>query len=339
MRVPVKTKDKLALMPTSPARARMLISMSEATPYFVKGIFCIRLNREPSARTVQSVAVGIDPGSKKEGFSVLCDHHTLLNLQIDAVCHVKDALETKRMMRRSRRNRNTPCRKPRFKTTRRVGWLPPSTRARWESKINVVKTLMKIYPITNIVCEDVSAKTRPGKRNWNKNFSPIEVGKNWFYGQLESLGLTVETKKGFETAELRKTLDLKKSKDKMSDKWDAHCVDSFVLATVALQQIPKIDESMMIVKPLQLHRRQLHALQPAKGGVRRPYGSTRSLGLRRGSIVKHPKYGICLVGGTSKGRISLNNIETGSRLCQNAKIESVHFLSFNNWNFKHCPTR
>ena len=40
----------------------------EATPYWNNGIYCIRLNKEPSDRETQEIAVGIDPGSKKEGF-------------------------------------------------------------------------------------------------------------------------------------------------------------------------------------------------------------------------------------------------------------------------------
>lgn len=37
------------------------------------------------------------------------------------------------------------------------------------------------------------------------------------------------------------------------------------------------------------------------------------MGLKRGSLVKHVKHGLCYVGGTSKGRISLHDM-TGKRL-------------------------
>jgi len=55
--------------------------------------------------------------------------------------------------------------------------------------------------------------------------------------------------------------------------------------------------------PLSWHRRQLHRFQPAKVGVRRRYGGTISLGLKKGTLVKHAKYGLCYIGG---------NLETGS---------------------------
>ena len=68
MFVPVKSKDGEKLMPTTPARARKWMKSGKATPYWNNGIFCVRLNIEPSGRHKQEIAVGVDPGSKKEGF-------------------------------------------------------------------------------------------------------------------------------------------------------------------------------------------------------------------------------------------------------------------------------
>lgn len=66
-------------------------------------------------------------------------------------------------------------------------------------------------------------------------------------------------------------------------------------------------------------------------GIRKQYGGTRSMGLKRGSWVKHPKYGLCFVGGTSKGRVSLHDLSTGKRLTQGAKTQDVAFLHFASW--------
>ena len=115
------------------------------------------------------------------------------------------------------------------------------------------------------------------------------------------------------------------------DSWDAHCVDSWVLASSQMKVIPSIDKKMLYIRPMQFHRRRLHVFQPTKGGVRRAYGSTRSLGFRRGSIVNHKKFGICTVGGTSKNKISLHSLQTGIRLTQKASISDVTFKSFNNY--------
>ena len=65
-------------MPMHAARGRKLVERGEATPYWDNGIYCIRLNKEPSNRDTQEIAVGVDPGSKKEGFTVKSEAHTYL---------------------------------------------------------------------------------------------------------------------------------------------------------------------------------------------------------------------------------------------------------------------
>jgi len=322
-------------MPCSEKRARQMVASRKATPFWKRGIFCIRLNVEPSSRVLQPVVVGIDPGSKKEGFTVKSEAHTLLNIQADAVRHVKDAVEVRHNMRRARRSRKTPyraCRKNRAR-----GGLPPSTKARWQWKLRIVEQLAKVFPITDIAVEDIRAKTKKWQRKWNRSFSPLEVGKAWFYEELKRFG-NVHVKQGWETFELRNAAGLKKSKSKMSEVFEAHCVDSWVLANwyVGGHILPE-NKRMMCVSPIRLHRRQLHMLQPAKGGVRKAYGGTRSRGLKRGSLVTHPKYGLVYVGGTMAGRISLLAVADGKRLCQNAKPADVRFLTYNAWRTRLLP--
>src|SRR5215469_6380411 len=113
MFVPVVDQSQRPLMPTSPSRARCWIKCGKATAFWKGGIFCVWLNAEPSARVVQPVACGIDPGSQREGYSVLSAAHTCLNIQAQARDGVKDAEKDSTRMRRTRRGRKTPCRKPR----------------------------------------------------------------------------------------------------------------------------------------------------------------------------------------------------------------------------------
>ena len=300
-----------AMMPCSPARARRLIASNEATPFIHKGVFCIRLNRAPSDNKIQPITIGVDPGSKKEGLSITTKSKTVINIQLDAVTWVKDALESRRNARKTRRFRNTPCRSNK-ENYNDINFMPPSIKSRWQLKLNLIRSLKQIFSISTCVVEDIKAVSKPDKKNWNLLFSPLEVGKKWLYLELESMGVNVVLKQGFETAEMRKQHGLHKSKDKLSNKWDAHCVDSWILSTYKADNLPSLDKTMLFIKPMQFHRRQLHAFQPAKGGIRRPYGSTRSMGFKRGSIVSHPKYGICTIGGTSKNRISLHNLQTVS---------------------------
>ena len=81
-------------------------------------------------------------------------------------------------------------------------------------------------------------------------------------------------------------------------------------------------------------------LQFAKGGVRRRQGGTRSLGFKRGSYVKHCKYGLCYdglcyVGGYMNDRISLHDLSTGKRLTQQAKPDDCRFVCFASWRYKY----
>jgi len=331
MLVPVVDFLQKPLMPTKPSRARRWIKSGKATPFWKKGIFCVRLNVEPKDRKTQEIVVGIDPGSKKEAFTVKSEIHTYLNIQADAVTWVKDAVKTRREMRRARRYRKTPCRKPRFNRSR--GGIPPSTFARWQWKLRLCNWLAKIYPITNFVVEDIKAKTK-GKRRWDASFSPLEVGKKWFYKELNKIA-PVEKKQGWETKDLRDRHGLKKSTNKTSDTFEAHCVDSWILANWCVGGHIKPDNTQLLyVMPLRFHRRQLHALKPKKGGIRRPYGGTLSCGFTRGAYVKHPKYGVCFVGGASKGHISLHSLLDGKRLTQNAKpseCKHLTYASFRTW--------
>jgi hypothetical protein len=335
MWIPVVDANQKPLMPTTETRARRWHKSGKGTMFWKRGVLCVRLNVTPSARHTQPIAVGIDPGSKKEAFTIKTDAHTYLNLQVDAVTWVKDAVETRRNMRRARRFRNTPCRANR--QNRKRGGIPPSTFARWNWKLRICKWLAKMFPITGFVVEDIAAVTKAGQRRWNKSFSPLEVGKKWFYEQISKMG-TLETRKGFETFTDRNNLGLKKTKAKMSEVFEAHCVDSWVLANWWTGGHIKPDnKAMLLITPLRLHRRQLHRLQAETGGKRKPYGSTRSMGFKRGSLVRHIKHGLTYIGGELKGRISLHSLATGQRLCQNALPAETTFLAYSTWRAHSSP--
>jgi hypothetical protein len=225
MFVPVVDRNQQSLMPTTPSRARRWIKTGKATPFWKKGVFCVRLNVEPSDQEAQPTAVGIDPGSKKEGWSVKSAAHTYLNIPADAVTWVQEHVEQRRQMRRARRYRKTPCRQPRFNRAR--GGISPSTKARWQWKLRLASWLSKLFPITTVVVDDIKAKTT-GKWRWDVSFSPLEVGKRWFYEQLAKLAQVV-TRSGWETKQMRDALGLKKTGKKTAEVFEAHCVDAWVL--------------------------------------------------------------------------------------------------------------
>ncbi len=326
--VPVVDRSQSPLMPTTPARARKWIESGKATPFWKRGVFCVRLNVEPSDNKTQPIAVGIDPGSKREAFTVKSEKHTYLNILSEAVTWVKDAVERRRNARKSRRRRNAPCRQNR--ENRGQGGISPSTKARWQWKLRIVRWLKKMFLVKIFVVEDVKAKTT-GEREWDVSFSPIEIGKRWFYAELSALG-ELKTHSGWETKLMRDELRLKKSKNKLADKFECHNVDSWVLARSAVggPECPGNTDLIKLV-PLQFHRRQIHCFQPQSGGIRGNYGGTKSAGFTRGSIVLHTKRGLCYVGGTMDGRVSLHDPSNGKRLAQNAKPKDISFLAYSSW--------
>jgi hypothetical protein len=202
--------------------------------------------------------------------------------------------------------------------------------------LRLCRWLAHLFPITAFIVEDIKAKTK-GKRRWDYHFSPQEVGKQWFYRELGKLA-PVQTRQGWETKQLRDTLGLKKIKAKLAETFSAHCVDAWVLAWAVVSGSPVLDNTRLLcITPLQWHRRQLHRLQPERGGNRKPYGGTRSLGFKRGTLAQHPKYGLVYVGGTLNGRLSLHHPQTGLRLCQNAKPAECRVRTTLHWRARLLP--
>ena len=333
--VPVVDRDQNPLMPMKEKRARKLIEKGDATPFWSGGVFCVRLNREPSARNMQEVVVAVDPGSKREGYSVKSKAHDYLNITANVKDWVGKKLESRRTLRRSRRNRKTPCRSHHRKNNR-SDRIPAGTRARWEWKFRIVEWLSKLYPLSKVIVEDIKAWTKKGKRRWNASFSPLEVGKNWFYDNIKEMGVELKLIRGYETKELRDQLGLHKTKGKLLETFDAHCVDTWAMAwsIVGGHPLPQHRRMMRIV-PIQRQRRCLHRTNPSKGGVRKSYGGTNKGGLKTGTLVKHPKHGLCYTGGFSERGLSLHSLETGKRIMRTAKKEDLDIKHTISWRFKY----
>lgn len=332
--VPVKSKDGERLMPTTPTRAGMMIKCGDATPYWDHGVFCIRLNREPSKRFKQKIVVGVDPGSKKEGFTVKSESHTYLNIQADAHNSVGKKVEKRRRLRRGRRSRKCPNRKNRTNRMANKERIPAGTRARWDWKLRLLDWLSKLYPVTHVCVEDIKARTKQYEKKWNTSFSPLEVGKHWFYAEIEKRW-QLFTLQGWETKEIRDRLGLKKSSKKLSEIFDAHCVDSWCLAyhTVGGVSVPD-NTDLMCVSPISIARRELHRQNPQKGGKRPRYGGTTQNGLVKNTLVKHIKYGLTRISGFGKRGISLYDLG-GMRLCQNAKTSDFKVLRRLNFTYRN----
>ena len=333
MFVPVKTKDGQQLMPLHAARARKLIKRGEATPYWNNGIYCICLNKEPSDRDTQEIAVGVDPGSKKEGFSVQSERHTYLNVQADAHSKVGKKVEKRRELRRGRRSRKCPNRQQRTNRMANKERIPAGTRARWDWKLRILDWLRQMFPITHVCVEDIKARTIAHAKKWNTSFSPLEVGKQWFYTQIEKRWQLL-TLQGWETKEIRERFGLKKSSKKLAETFEAHCVDAWCLAYHVVGGDGVVDNTdIFFISPIPIRRRELHRQNPQKGGKRPRYGGTTWNGLVKNTLVRHLKYGLTRISGFGKQGIALYSL-AGQRLCQNAKARDFTVLTRLNFNYR-----
>ena len=332
--VPVKTKDGEILMPTTPTRAGMMIKCGDATPYWSNGIFCIRLNREPSKRYKQDICVGVDPGSKKEGITVKSAKNTYLNIQADAHDKVGKKVAKRAELRRNRRSRKCPNRKNRKNRGKNKSRIPAGTRARWDWKLRILDWLSKLYPTTHVCVEDIKVVSKEYQKKWNQSFSPLEVGKNYFYSEIQKRWKLL-TLQGWETKEIRDSLGLKKSSDKMSASFDAHCVDSWCLAYHAVGGSSISDNtSIFCISPIPIKRRCLHREQPAKGGQRNRYGGTRCLNTVKNALVKHVKHGLLRVSGHQKGKLTLSEINSSKQVVIQAKPEDYKILRRLNFKYR-----
>lgn len=319
MFVPVVDQQQQPLMPTTPARARRWIKTGRATAFWKGGIFCVRINVEPSAREIQPIAIGIDPEGKQEGSSGISAAHTYLNIQAE---------EYSTRARRTRRGRKTPCRQPRQNRCHSTRKRPPSTRARWQWKVRLARFLCSLFPVSVIVLKNSAAQTSKEKRRWNQHFSPLEVGKHWFYEEISKLA-QLKLLQGYETRALREQSGLGKTSKKLAEVREAHAVDASVLAqSAAGGNLASDDRRLVSLAPFVWHRRQLRRFQPERGGTRKPYG---------GTLVVHPTWGKATVGGTMDGRLSLHDPETNKRLTQGAKVAECQPLKLLRWRTRLVP--
>ena len=283
----------------------------------------------------QDIVVGVDPGSKKEGFTVKSEAHTYLNVQADAHNTVGKKVEKRRILRRGRRSRKCPNRKQKMHNLSNRNRIPAGTRARWDWKLRILDWVSKLYPVTHVCVEDIKARTKQYQKKWNQSFSPLEVGKQWFYTEIEKRWKLL-TLQGWETKEIRDRLGLKKSSKKLAGSFDAHCVDSWCLAyhTVGGSEIPDTTD-IFCIAPIPIRRRERHRQNPQKGGKRPRYGGTvLGNGLVKNTLVKHVKYGLTRLSGiNAKGLFSLYDME-GNRLTTGAKIDDFKVLTRLNFTYK-----
>jgi 5-methylcytosine-specific restriction endonuclease McrA len=146
----VVDSERKPLNPVHPGRARRLLTDRKAAVLRRFPFTIILKGAVPDAQT-DPLRVKIDPGSKTTGLAMVND------VSGDVVWaaelshrgqQIVQNLDNRRMYRRSRRQRHTRYRQPRFHKRRRsAGWLPPSRASRIRNVVTWVQRLQRYAPI------------------------------------------------------------------------------------------------------------------------------------------------------------------------------------------------
>ena len=141
------------LDPVHPAQARQLLRNKKAA-VFRQFPFTIVLKESLPDIAVHPLRLKIDPGAKFSGLALVNDStgEVLFAAQIKhRGFEIRESLTSRRQLRRSRRNRKTRYRQPRFlNRTRRDRWIAPSLKSRVDNIETWVKRLRKLAPIEAI---------------------------------------------------------------------------------------------------------------------------------------------------------------------------------------------
>lgn len=112
MLVFVKNKHGENLMPCKQSKARKLLKQNKAKiinyePFTIQLIY-------GSSGYKQDVDIGVDLGAKHIGIAIQSENKVIAKGEIELRQDVKSLLETRKVYRKSRRQRKTRYRKPRF---------------------------------------------------------------------------------------------------------------------------------------------------------------------------------------------------------------------------------
>ena len=156
MSVFVVDTNKTPLAPCHEAKARKLLDAGKAAIWRCLP-FTIILKYAVESPQVPDLRVKLDPGSKTTGIAVVDDQtgKIVFAAELSHRGHaIKESIDSRRAIRRSRRNRHTRYRKARWQNRRRKeGWLPPSLQSRIANVLTWVTRLSRLCRITAISLE------------------------------------------------------------------------------------------------------------------------------------------------------------------------------------------
>jgi len=316
-------------MPTKASRAKKWLKSGKAISRWSKeGVFYVQLTGEPSGQEVQEMILAIDPGSKFDGYAVSGAQEVALQGMAVLPSRIRKRMETRSMLRRSRRGRNCRRREARFNNRKKkAGWIAPSQLAKVQLRIRLMERLCGLFPITDIVIEDV--RFDHFHKHWGKHFSTVEIGKAQAYeaaGKLAKLWLP----RGWDTAQARSDYRIKKcsQKDKLAP--ESHANDAWAMICWFFGEKPEnTTGEFYIWRRQECSRRQLHMQNPTGGGKRGRYGGTTypNSDLRKGDVVRYADKIAEYVGGWRNGGKAVRLIGDDGKRIQQASTGKIEFLA------------
>lgn len=156
----VLDNDRTPLKPVHPAVARKMLSSGQAAVFrtYPFTIIC-----QPGMSTGSApLRLKIDPGSKTTGLALLMGNAVIWAAELTHRGQkIKNALISRRSVRRGRRQRKTRYRQPRFDNrTRPQGRLPPSLLHRVQTTLTWVQRLCRFTPVAYLSVETVRFDTQ-----------------------------------------------------------------------------------------------------------------------------------------------------------------------------------
>lgn len=177
MRVFVKNMRGEPLMPCKPQKARKLLIAKKAKIISYKP-FTIQLTIA-TGEAKQDVDIGVDTGSSHIGICVRSNDKVFAKGEITLRNDVKSLLDTRRILRRSRRNRKTRYRKAKFLNRKKSdGWLPPSIQSKIYNEFMWIDKFCSLVPNPKLHIE-------VGKFDVAKMINPDIEGKEYQEGQTK----------------------------------------------------------------------------------------------------------------------------------------------------------
>ena len=154
----VLNKNGQPLMPTDRhGKVRRLLKSGKAE-VVQRCPFTIRLLYD-TANITQDIVLGVDAGSKHIGLSATTKDSVLYEADVELRNDIVNNISVRRQNRKTRRNRKTRYRKPRFDnrvSAKKKGWLAPSIKQKVETHLVVIDQVYQIFPVTKLIVETAS---------------------------------------------------------------------------------------------------------------------------------------------------------------------------------------